>query len=364
MKSTTLAYASVLALSACLSIAHSQPIHNTDLVHVNTSTQVVKPVAYEKRYVKHHSSSKKKRSTTTKYTTKYTTKHTTKYTTKHTSNKHLTKRTSRHSKRKSSKHSSKKHSTKKSSKKHSSKKHSSKKHSSKKHSSKKHSSKKRSSTKKSAKKSSSKKSSKVSTKSLNSCYKKATFTQYWIPKEGDKDMLNDGKTVTLTGSKNKALKSESGSTIAKVSKTTYDKFQMEGTGLLKSGVMVNLGDSDTTFQKVDRSKAPYGLGSDDDIHLTPWVSVAANDLKVGTKLYVKELDGVKLPDGKTHNGCVRVDDEGWSFHGCQLDFFVLQFTAYQKLEDMLPEKVTVSAQDCKILDYVTDSVKKWAVINK
>ncbi|CAO0794764.1 unnamed protein product [Mucor circinelloides] len=348
MKSTTLAYASILALSACLSIAHSQPIHSTDLVNVNTSAEVFKPVAYAKRYNKHHSSNRKKRSTTTKYTTKFTTKHTTKYITKHTSSRHLTKRTSRHSTNKSSKHS---------------KRRSSKKHSSKKHSTKK-SSKKRSSTKKSAKKSSSKKSSKVSTKSIKSCYKKATFTQYWIPKEGDKDMLNDGKTVTLTGTKNKALKSDSGSTIAKVSKNTYDKFQMEGTGLLKSGVMVNLGDSDKTFQKVDRSKAPYGLGSDDDIHLAPWVSVAANDLKVGTKLYVKELDGVKLPDGKTHNGCVRVDDEGWSFHGCQLDFFVLQFTAYQKLEDMLPEKVTVSAQDCKILDYVTDSVKKWAVINK
>lgn len=206
MKSTTLAYASVLALSACLSIAHSQPIHSTDLVNVNTYTQVVKPVAYEKRYVNHHSSNRKKRSTTTKYTTKFTTKHTTKYITKHTSSRHLTKRTSRHSTNKSSKHS---------------KRRSSKKHSTKKHSTKK-SSKKRSSTKKSAKKSSSKKSSKVSTKSINSCYKKATFTQYWIPKEGDKDMLNDGKTVTLTGSKNKALKSDSGSTIAKVSKNTYD----------------------------------------------------------------------------------------------------------------------------------------------
>ncbi|KAK4510542.1 ethionine resistance protein [Mucor velutinosus] len=351
MKSSTLAFVSALALSACLSIANSQPIHNTDLVNVNTSTQVVKPVANQKRYVKHHSSGRKKRSTTTKYTTKYTTKRTTKYTTKHTSKSHLTKRTSKHSSRHSKRRSSK----------HSSKKHSSSKHSSSKHSTK-TSSKKRSSTKKPAKKSSSKNS--VKTKSISSCYKKATFTQYWIPKEGDKDMLNDGKIVTLTGPKNKALKSDSGSTIAKVSKTTYDKFQMEGTGLLKNGVMVNLGDSDKTFQKVDRSEAPYGLGSDDNIHLSPWVSVASNDLKIGTKLYVKELDGVKLPDGKTHNGCVRVDDEGWSFHGCQLDFFVLQFTAYEKLENILPEKVTVSAQDCKILDYVTDSVKNWAVINK
>ncbi|KAI8647503.1 hypothetical protein BD408DRAFT_378924 [Parasitella parasitica] len=317
MKSAALAYVTSLALGACFSIAYSQPIHNTDLANINKSTQAVKTLAFEKISTKHHPPrNKEKRSIARKNISK-----------------NLNKRGSKHSSKKSSKHSSKK-------------------------------SKKSSSKKSSTKKSSTKKSSKVSTKSIKSCYKRAAFTQYWIPKEGDKDMLNDGKTVTLSGSKSKALKSDSGSTIAKVAENTFDKFQMEGTGLLKNGVMVNLGDSDKTFQKVDRSKAPYGLGSDDDIHLTPWVSVAANDLKIGTRLYVKELDGVKLPDGKTHNGCVRVDDEGWSFSGCQLDFFVLQFTAYQKLDDMLPEKVTVSSQNCEILDYVTDSVKKWAVINK
>ncbi|KAI8063697.1 uncharacterized protein B0P05DRAFT_640194 [Gilbertella persicaria] len=200
-------------------------------------------------------------------------------------------------------------------------------------------------------------------RSLKSCYSKAALTMYWIPKEGEKDMLNDGKVVTLNGSKTKALKTSSGSTIAKVSKTTFEKFQMEGTGLLKNGIMVNLDSGKDEFMKVNRKESPYGLGNDEDNHLVPWVSVASNDLKKGTKLYIKELDGLKLPDGKTHNGCVRVDDEGWSFGGCQLDFFVLQFSAYQKLEDMISDKVTVKEKkDCKILDYVTSSVKKWAVI--
>ncbi|ORE05314.1 hypothetical protein BCV72DRAFT_141957 [Rhizopus microsporus var. microsporus] len=198
---------------------------------------------------------------------------------------------------------------------------------------------------------------------LKGCYKKATLTMYWIPKEGDPDMLNNGKVVKLTGSKTKKLKTTDGDTIAKVSKVTYEKFQMEGTGLLKNGVMVNLDHGDDTFLKVDRGDHPYGLGGDDDNSLVPWVSVASNDVDVGTKLYVKELDGVKLPDGKTHNGCVRVDDEGWSFGGCQLDFFTLQFTAYQKLEHKLPNKVTVEKKNCKILNYVTKAVKNWAVID-
>lgn len=198
---------------------------------------------------------------------------------------------------------------------------------------------------------------------LKGCYKKARLTRYWIPKEGDKDMLNDGEIVTLNGKKTKKLKTVKGKTIAKVSKTTYEKFQMEGTGLLKNGIMVNLDEGEDTFLKVDRKKAPYGLGGDNDNALVPWVSVASNDVKIGTKLYIKELDGLRLPDGKKHNGCVRVDDEGWSFGGCQLDFFVLQFSAYKKLEKTLPSKVTVKQKNCKIQNYVTKSVKKWAVID-
>ncbi|KAI9311088.1 hypothetical protein BX666DRAFT_1842318, partial [Dichotomocladium elegans] len=105
---------------------------------------------------------------------------------------------------------------------------------------------------------------------FKSCYSHATLTQYWIPKEGDKDMTNDGDSVTLSGPKTKTLKTKSGKTIAKVSKTTYEKFQMEGTGLLENGDMVNLDDGKNDFMEVNRKKDPYGVGSDDDVPLTPW----------------------------------------------------------------------------------------------
>ncbi|KAI9498658.1 hypothetical protein BDB00DRAFT_754716 [Zychaea mexicana] len=197
---------------------------------------------------------------------------------------------------------------------------------------------------------------------LKSCYKHATLTQYWIPKEGDKDEDNDGHSVSLTGPKTKTLKTSSGKKIAKVSKTTYEKFQMEGTGLLKNGEMVNLDDSKDDFMEVNRKKDPFGIGEDDDVALEPWVSVASNDLDRGTTLYIKDLDGVKLPDGKTHNGCVRVDDEGWSFDDCQLDFFVLSYQDYKKLDDKIGEKVSVEKKKCKVQDYVTKKTKKWAVL--
>ncbi|KAI8073821.1 hypothetical protein BC940DRAFT_289265 [Gongronella butleri] len=202
----------------------------------------------------------------------------------------------------------------------------------------------------------------IEARGLKKCYKKANLTFYWIPKQGDTDMLNNGKTVHLDGKKTKTLKSDSGKTIAKVSKYTYEKFQMEGTGLLENGIMVNLGSSNDKFEVINRKKNPYGMGSNEN-SLVPWVSVASNDIKRGTTLYVKQLDGLKLPDGKTHNGCVRVDDEGWSFNGCQLDFFILQFSAYKILDAKVPGHVTVEQKKCKILNYVTGSVKSWAELN-
>jgi hypothetical protein len=156
----------------------------------------------------------------------------------------------------------------------------------------------------------------------------------------------------------------------------FQKFQMEGTGLLKSGKLLNVGSSDSVFMVLDRKKHPFGLGTSDN-NIYPFASVASNDLPQGTTLYIKMLDGMTLPTGKKHNGCVRVDDVGDSFSGCQLDFFVLgrfsfftmvpkttsfltlklEFAFYEKLN--LPEHVKVIAKSCKVLDYTTSALYKW-----
>jgi hypothetical protein len=59
----------------------------------------------------------------------------------------------------------------------------------------------------------------------------------------------------------------------------------------------------------------FGLGSGSQ-NLVPFISVAANDLAIGQKLYIPQLNGVHLGGGVYHNGCVRVDDDSWSF-GCR-----------------------------------------------
>ncbi|KAG2229379.1 hypothetical protein INT48_002782 [Thamnidium elegans] len=174
-------------------------------------------------------------------------------------------------------------------------------------------------------------------------------------------MRNDGTSILLDGTKTKKLLTIKGDIIAKVSATTFEKFQMEGTGLLRSGIMVNLDTDINSFIKLDRIITPYGLGTSNG--LVPWVSIASNDIKKGSLLYIKELDGLKLPGNKIHNGCVRVDDRGWSLSGCHIDFFVLQFKAYKSLTATIPDNVTIElSKTCIIQDYVTESIKKWAVL--
>lgn len=201
----------------------------------------------------------------------------------------------------------------------------------------------------------------VEKRAIGSCYTngKAVISYYWIPKEGDVDLNDKGKTVTLTGKKNKKLKDKNKKKIATVAKKFRKKIRMEGTGLLENGQLINLGTSKKIFMELDRSKTPYGVGST-GVALVPFVSVASNDIKIGKTLYVEELDGVKLPNGEKHNGCVRVDDESWSMGGCQIDFFALQFTAYQSLYKSISSKVTVTEKSCSVKSYVTSAVKSWA----
>jgi hypothetical protein len=136
---------------------------------------------------------------------------------------------------------------------------------------------------------------------------------------------------------------------------------MEGTCLLTDGTMINLDQGHDTFMVVNTKQHPYGLGSTDSISLHPWTSVASNDIKKGTTLYIKEIDGIKLPNGMTHNGCVRVDDEGWSLNSCQLDWFVLMYETYAEIANKVGESVKAVPQNCKIIDYVNSTTQKWLI---
>ncbi|KAI9005647.1 hypothetical protein DFJ74DRAFT_638359 [Hyaloraphidium curvatum] len=183
-----------------------------------------------------------------------------------------------------------------------------------------------------------------------------TLTSYWIPIEGsvdDNGPLDGPRTVVL----NECVTNR---TIELVANETYRKCHLEGTCRLQSGELVNLGPSPDPKNNpcfvVLGPNEPYGHGSKSN-PLVPWISVATNDLPFGTVLYVPRLNGTVVPGsgGKRHNGCLRVDDVGWSFDGCHVDIFVLSFANYVNVTSKLQQKQAIrvsNATACPLQDYV------------
>ncbi|KAJ1537208.1 hypothetical protein HK096_002337 [Nowakowskiella sp. JEL0078] len=127
------------------------------------------------------------------------------------------------------------------------------------------------------------------------------LTMYWVSQEGSNDVDNDGKKLSLgSGPKTSSIKSCSGKVLAKVDAATLEKAIMEGTIRLLNGKTYNLGTRDDCFEVTKN----WGVGSFGK-ELVPFVSVAVNDKSLKSKtLYVEEFDGLKLPNGNTHNGCL------------------------------------------------------------
>lgn len=187
-----------------------------------------------------------------------------------------------------------------------------------------------------------------------SCYdgdQKVQLTEYWIPRQGSDDVDDDGRVIHLTGPPSKQLVDNRGHVLAKVDRNTAYKCELEGTCLLKDGRLLNTGDREGVFEVVNRDRFPFGSGAKDN-PLTPFVSVASNDLPLLSKVFVPILQGRRLPNGKTHNGCVRVDDMLGEHTSCHLDFFLPSYDAYRKLADGLPDNIRAQAHsDCRILHY-------------
>ena len=135
---------------------------------------------------------------------------------------------------------------------------------------------------------------------------------------------------------------------------------MEGTGRLKDGRMVNLecdcGSGFNCFSLIkDTQKFYWGIGGNDNA-LQPYTSIASNMHSVGTTIMIEELKGVTLPgtNGQKHDGCVRVDDESWSFDKGQFDFFVGRYPFYQGLDKLNLDFVHFTKSSCTPKTYKVD----------
>lgn len=92
------------------------------------------------------------------------------------------------------------------------------------------------------------------------------------------------------------------------------------------------------FYEVPKSKVGSGYGVCNGISLSPYRTLAADIGKgkksdpkfksaggvvpLGTRVYILEFDGAKLPDGTTHDGWFVVNDTGGGIFGAHFDVFV------------------------------------------
>jgi 3D (Asp-Asp-Asp) domain-containing protein len=117
--------------------------------------------------------------------------------------------------------------------------------------------------------------------------------------------------------------------------------KLEGSGLLGDGRVVNYTGAckygyGTCFEQLDVHHFPFGRGAGQR-PLIPFKSVAVDQrvIRLGEPLYIPEFDGMMLPDGSIHDGCVRADDTGGGIKGRKMDFFVVTYGNFRSVLDEL-----------------------------
>jgi 3D (Asp-Asp-Asp) domain-containing protein len=117
--------------------------------------------------------------------------------------------------------------------------------------------------------------------------------------------------------------------------------KLEGSGLMRDGRVVNYTGPckfgyGTCFEQLEIEDYPFGRGAGQR-PLIPFKSVAVDPrvIRIGEPLYIPEFDGMVLPDGSIHDGCVRADDTGGGIKGRKMDFFVVTYGNFRNLLDGL-----------------------------
>jgi hypothetical protein len=172
------------------------------------------------------------------------------------------------------------------------------------------------------------------------------LTFYWLAYQED---FIDSQPSVPAGNRNAPahprawveLYTRDGYFMARVPEKFAWSLRMEGSGVMLDGRIFNYNGPcnygyGTCFQEVDVSEFPFGRGAGQR-PLIPFKSVAVDPrlIKLGEPLYLPELDGVPLPDGSIHDGCVRADDVGGAIKKRKMDFFVVTFGNYRVLNEQL-----------------------------
>lgn len=123
--------------------------------------------------------------------------------------------------------------------------------------------------------------------------------------------------------KDTTILSMKGELIAQVSHRFKKALNMEGTGRLVDGRVVNYAGRVNGEIRYLVSSAPdgYGVGT---CRLYPWHSVAVDPkvVALGSVVYIAETEGMLLPNGEIHDGIWRAEDVGGGIVGDRVDLFV------------------------------------------
>lgn len=175
------------------------------------------------------------------------------------------------------------------------------------------------------------------------------MTFYFIIHEAEMAPANDNRDEVLAAADPSALapavdlvplRDQSCEPLAHVTPGFAAQVQMQGTGKLRDGRLVNVATrckcGKPCFHIVHASKT-WGTGGTGK-PLAPFRSVAVDPAVVplGTTLYIPALDGVRMPGprgvgGFIHDGCVIAVDTGGGIDGHQLDLFVGRRAYYRAL---------------------------------
>jgi len=161
------------------------------------------------------------------------------------------------------------------------------------------------------------------------------LTYYWVAYEGD-----------YAGAPDTALETCEDDPIATVAYDFAAALRLEGTGKLLDDTMLNVdcpcAGGFSCFVELGPG-FPWGMGSASN-PLEPYVSIAVDTTAIahGTVLYSPDLDGLALPGGGEHDGCLRADDVGGGITGMHVDWFVGLRESYYALDADVPEQLDLN----------------------
>jgi 3D (Asp-Asp-Asp) domain-containing protein len=170
---------------------------------------------------------------------------------------------------------------------------------------------------------------------------------YWLTLEGDYDdpqnvnVPKSGRVTAVPQNTRVELYTPEGYFFGRVPERFAWSLRLEGSGLMKDGRIVNYTGKcpfgyGTCFEQLDVAEHPFGRGAGLR-PLIPFKSVAVDPrfIPIGEPIYIPEFDGLVLPDGSIHDGCVRADDTGGGIKKRKMDFFVVTYGNFRFLLDEL-----------------------------